>query len=51
MRECSMFKVGIVYRDGRKEITHLSHRSIDWVIRVIKSNNEQGHRVLVLVKE
>jgi hypothetical protein len=46
-----MFKVGVVYKSGRKEITYLSPRSMDWVIRIIKTNNEQGNRVLVLVKE
>jgi hypothetical protein len=34
-----MFKVGVVYKNGKKEITYLSPRSMDWVIRIIKTNN------------
>lgn len=46
-----MFKVGAVYPDGSKEITYLSSRSIGWIIAIIKSNNREGIRTLVLVKE
>jgi hypothetical protein len=46
-----MFKVGVCYRGGKKEITYLSHRSINWIHCLIKDNNKQGIRTLVLVKE
>ena len=46
-----IFKVGVTYPDGRKEINYLSSRSIGWIVPTIKSNNRQGIRTLVLVKE
>jgi hypothetical protein len=46
-----MFKVGAVYPDGSKEITYISSRSLGWILAIIKSNNREGIRTLVLIKE
>ncbi len=42
-------KVGIVYKDGRKEIKEFNIK-LFWLDKLIRTENLRGTRVLVLVK-
>jgi hypothetical protein len=46
-----MFKVGVCYPNGKKEITYLTHRSMLHIKYLIHDNNKRGIRTLILLKD